>query len=112
MWRVEFECRVLHSSNVESSDLPYTRAGSMTKRRIQFDFKPLAESDLQLLFEWLNRPHVAQWWNGPISLTEIRDKYLPRLNSTSVRPYFAHVNGIPIGFAQSCVVMAQQDSGW
>jgi RimJ/RimL family protein N-acetyltransferase len=34
---------------------------------IRFDFKLLVESDLDLLFEWLNRPHVAEWWDGPLS---------------------------------------------
>jgi len=46
--------------------------------RLQFDFKRLKESDFLLLFDWLNRPHVAEWWNGPISLSEVRVKYLPR----------------------------------
>jgi aminoglycoside 6'-N-acetyltransferase-1b len=80
---------------------------------MQFEFKPLTEPDLPLLFGWLNQPHIAEWWNGPIALTEVRNKYLPRLNSTSsVRPYIVHLNGIPVGFVQSYVVMAQQASGW
>jgi len=79
----------------------------------QFAFKPVTESDLQLLFEWLNRPHVAEWWNGRTSLTEIRDKYLPRLSlDSSVNPYITRLNGVPVGFIQSYVVMAQQPSGW
>jgi aminoglycoside 6'-N-acetyltransferase-1b len=85
----------------------------MIRNPMQFEFKPLMEADLQLLFEWLNQPHVIEWWNGHTSLTEIRDKYLPRLSSTScVRPYLAHLNGVPVGFIQSYVVMAQQASGW
>jgi hypothetical protein len=27
-------------------------------------FSPLAENDLELLCQWLNRPHVMQWWGG------------------------------------------------
>ena len=85
----------------------------MSRRPIQFDFRPVTESDLQLLFNWLNRPHVVEWWDGPISLTEVRDKYLPRTGpDSSVCPYIAHLNGIPVGFIQSYVVMAQQASGW
>lgn len=80
---------------------------------MQFDFKPLTESDLQLLSDWLNRLHVAEWWNGPVSLSQIRDKYLPRIGAdSSVHPYIAHLNGIPVGFVQFYVVMAQQASGW
>jgi aminoglycoside 6'-N-acetyltransferase Ib len=80
---------------------------------MQFDFKPLTEPDIELLFNWLNRSHVAEWWNGRTSLTEVRDKYLPRLSSdSSVHSYIAHLNGAPIGFIQAYVVMAQQSSGW
>jgi RimJ/RimL family protein N-acetyltransferase len=43
-------------------------------------FKPLAEEDLEMLAQWLNRPHVMRWWGGePKSLQEIRDKYIPRI---------------------------------
>jgi aminoglycoside 6'-N-acetyltransferase Ib len=85
----------------------------MTNYPLQFDFTPVTESDLQLLFEWLNRPHVMDWWNGRTSFTEVRDKYLPRLGlDSSVNPYIARLNGIPVGFIQSYVVMAQQASGW
>jgi len=38
---------------------------------------------------------------------------LPRLaEDSSVRPYIAQLNGIPVGFIQSYVAMAQQVSGW
>jgi aminoglycoside 6'-N-acetyltransferase Ib len=81
--------------------------------RMQFNFSSLTESDLQLLFEWLNRPHVAEWWNGRTSLTEVQDRYLPRLSSeSSVHCYIAGLNGTPVGFIQSYVVMAQQAFGW
>jgi RimJ/RimL family protein N-acetyltransferase len=80
---------------------------------MRFDFNPLNESDLQLLFDWLNRPHVTEWWNGPTSLTQVRDKYLPRLGlDSSVHPYIAQLNGIPVGFIQSYAVMGQRPSGW
>ena len=84
----------------------------MNQHAIQFEFTPLAESDFQLLFAWLNRPHVAEWWDGPTSLAHVRDKYLPRLGSTSVRTYLACLHGKPEGFIQSYVVMGQQASGW
>jgi aminoglycoside 6'-N-acetyltransferase Ib len=80
----------------------------MVGRGMRFDFQPVTECDLQLLFDWLNRPHIAEWWNGRTSLTEVRDKYLPRLSlDSSVHPYIARLNGIPVGFIQAYVVMAQ-----
>ena len=29
----------------------------------QFEFRPLTEADLPLLVEWLNRPHLQEWWH-------------------------------------------------
>ena len=49
----------------------------------QFQFRALTERDLPLLFEWLNRPHVAEWWDGPVSLTAVRETYLPILSTSS-----------------------------
>jgi RimJ/RimL family protein N-acetyltransferase len=64
-------------------------------------FKPLTESDLPRLWEWLNRRHVAEHWGGPISLEEMRAKYLPRLGDGPVSPFIAYLGGSPMGFVQS-----------
>ncbi|SRR5216683_8416145 len=32
------------------------------------DFRPLTAADLPLVAQWLTRPHVAEWWDGPIGL--------------------------------------------
>jgi hypothetical protein len=39
------------------------------------EFRPLTESDLPLVEEWLGREHVAPWWRDSIeeSLAEYRD---------------------------------------
>jgi RimJ/RimL family protein N-acetyltransferase len=80
---------------------------------MELDFKPLTNSYSQLLVDWLNGPHVAQWWGAPVSFSAVRDEYMPRLDlGSSVRCYIAHLDGIPVGFIQSYVVMADQASGW
>ena len=78
----------------------------------EFRFVPLAEHHLPLLFGWLNRSHVAKWWDGPVSSAEVRAKYLPRLSSTSVSPYIAFLNEAPAGFIQSYVAAEQDDDWW
>ncbi|MDF2467256.1 MAG: Acetyltransferase domain, partial [Ramlibacter sp.] len=30
-----------------------------------------------MLHAWVQRPHVAQWWEEPSSLEDIRHEYLP-----------------------------------
>ncbi len=78
----------------------------------QFHFRPLAEQDLPLLSEWLNQRHTAEWWDGPVSCTAVREKYLPRIGSTSVSAYFAFLNEAPVGFIQSYVAAEHGDGWW
>ncbi len=80
--------------------------------KLEFHFAPLAEHHLPLLFEWLNRSHVAKWWDGPVSSAAVREKYLPRISSTSVSPYIAFLNEAPAGFIQSYVAAEQDDDWW
>ena len=82
--------------------------------RHRFDFRPLAEHDLPLLSEWLNRPHVAEWWgDAPVSSSAVREKYLPRIRGpSSVSPNLAILHDEPVGFIQSYVAAEQGDGWW
>lgn len=37
----------------------------------EFSFKPLQESDLNLLCHWLGEPHVKEWWDDHLTDEEI-----------------------------------------
>ncbi|CAN5258695.1 GNAT family N-acetyltransferase [soil metagenome] len=66
-----------------------------------FVFRPLTETDLPLVFEWLSRPHLLEWWGGETSLAEVREKYLPRIaGGDAARPFLACLDGEPIGYIQ------------
>ena len=69
----------------------------MGKLRGAFEFKPLREQDLPLLLEWLDRPHVAEWWSGQGSLNELRADYL----ESDVRPFLAYLDGNAVAYVQS-----------
>jgi aminoglycoside 6'-N-acetyltransferase-1b/aminoglycoside 6'-N-acetyltransferase-2 len=73
----------------------------MQQKGETFTFKPLVGEDLVMLNEWLNRPHVAARWDGPVSLEETRQKYLLHIDSASVFSYIACLTDEPIGFVQS-----------
>jgi RimJ/RimL family protein N-acetyltransferase len=52
-----------------------------------FEFRPLTRADLPLLHQWLNRPHVAQWWQSPSSLEDVLREYADELDSRVSRAY-------------------------
>jgi RimJ/RimL family protein N-acetyltransferase len=49
---------------------------------------------------WLTRPHVAEWWNGPIAL------------EPGLRQFLALLEGQAIGYVQSYQAVACQGDGW
>ncbi|MEZ5498824.1 MAG: GNAT family N-acetyltransferase [Steroidobacteraceae bacterium] len=72
-------------------------------------FRPLARADLRVLHEWIQRPHVAEWWDNDYSQEEVERDYLPTIDGGSTtKAYIAYLSGKPIGFIQSYVV---KDSG-
>ncbi|MCW5584231.1 MAG: GNAT family N-acetyltransferase [Gammaproteobacteria bacterium] len=66
----------------------------------QFTFKPLQETDLDLLCDWLNEPHVKEWWDDHITNDEIKSKYRMRIGDSVVVPFIAYLNKKPVGFIQ------------
>ncbi len=74
----------------------------------------MTEHDLPMLHDWLNRPHIVEWWGGEDqrpTLDEVRQHYLPRtLGQESVTPYIAMLGEEPIGYAQSYVALGRARS--
>jgi hypothetical protein len=74
------------------------------------------EHDLPVLHDWLNRPHIVEWWGGQDgrpSLDDVLEHYLPRvLAKESVTPYIAMAGGEPIGYAQSYIALGSSDGWW
>jgi RimJ/RimL family protein N-acetyltransferase len=76
-------------------------------------FRPLAPADLEMLHDWLGRPHVSQWWGPAPSLAEVEEDYLPMIAPESTtRGYIARLEEQPIGFIQSYVVLGSGDGWW
>jgi len=76
-------------------------------------FRPLTIADLPMLHDWLNRPHVAEWWPGNPSLSEVENEFAPYISGEdSVRPWVALSGGNPIGFIQSYIAMGSGEGWW
>ena len=76
----------------------------------------MTERDLPMLHEWLNRPHIVEWWSGEEerpTLEEVVEHYLPRVMAEeSVTPYIAMLGDEPIGYAQLYVALGSGDGWW
>ena len=66
-------------------------------------FRALSIDDMQSMFLWLLRPHVAKWYaTAPTSFTEVVAKYGPRTRGDSpVRAYVIAVDGKDVGYIQA-----------
>jgi RimJ/RimL family protein N-acetyltransferase len=61
-------------------------------------FRPLAEADLPMLLDWLQRPHVKEWWDdGDDTLEKVVAHYGAR---DGTKRFVAERAGAPIGYFQ------------
>jgi GNAT superfamily N-acetyltransferase len=69
-------------------------------------FRPLAVDDMQAMFLWLLRPHVAKWYApAPSSFAEVVAKYGPRtLPGDPVGAWMVTVGGREAGYIQSYAI--------
>lgn len=66
-----------------------------------FTFQPLTHADLPLLHAWLQRPHVAEVWDGPTTLEATIAEYSDDIAHPAIWQYLAHLDGEPVGYIQA-----------
>lgn len=102
--------------NAVISKLGITKSILMSTSNGFVTLRLMTEQDLPMLYEWLNRPHIVEWWGGEEerpTLADVQKQYLPSaLAQESVTPYIAMLNGEPIGYAQSYVALGSGDGWW
>ncbi len=96
--------------------LGITKYSIVTNSNDSVTLRLMTEHDLAMLYEWLNRSHIVEWWGGekgrPIAC-DVQEQYLPSvLAQESVTPYIAMLNGEPIGYAQWYVALGSGDLWW
>jgi RimJ/RimL family protein N-acetyltransferase len=77
-----------------------------------FEFRPLEDGDLPLLHAWINRPHVAEWWDDRLSREEIEEDFGREIGSPIIRHWIALLDGDPVGFIQDYHVMGADPAWW
>ena len=48
----------------------------------------MTEHDLAMLYEWLNRSHIVEWWGGEearLTLADVQEQYFKRFSAARVR---------------------------
>lgn len=70
--------------------------------RAEWRFRAFAEPDIPRQTDWMNQPHVNQWWaRGPVTIEQVCKKFAPRLAGTEpVHCYVAELEGMAAGYAQ------------
>jgi aminoglycoside 6'-N-acetyltransferase len=63
----------------------------------RYAFRPVVAEDLPMLGVWLERPHVAEWWDDvDDKLAEIREA----MADPATQPFIIELDGRPIGYIQ------------
>ena len=69
-----------------------------------------------MLYEWLNRSHIVEWWGGEearLTLADVQEQYLPSvLAQESVTPYIAMLNGESRLGMPSRTLLLKRDGWW
>ena len=95
-----------YSAKASTQALGITKYSIVTNSNDSVTLRLMTEHDLAMLYEWLNRSHIVEWWGGEEArptLADVQEQYAKRLAQESVTPYIAMLNGEPIGYAQSYV---------
>jgi aminoglycoside 6'-N-acetyltransferase len=72
-----------------------------------YAFRPVLKTDMPLLADWLDRPHVRRWWGDPKdALLSIRE----HLNDPGVEPYMVTLNGEDFAYIQVADLSAEEDA--
>ncbi len=64
----------------------------------QYEFHVVRPEHYQLLHRWLNTPHVAKFWDGAVSMSEVIGKYDHKIHLNTERAYFVKQQQDFIGY--------------
>ena len=76
---------ILKKEEYEYSTFPnsaknITKYSIVTNSNDSVTLRLMTEHDLAMLYEWLNRSHIVEWWGGEearLTLADVQEQYLP-----------------------------------
>ncbi len=66
---------------------------------------------MQLLHGWLNAPHVAERWDGPLTTAEVQEYYFKDEGEECER-FLVYLDDVPLAFIQSYVACLCSEGWW
>lgn len=75
------------------------------------DFVPLEEKHIPLLMQWLQAPHVAEYWQETEDEVLFKEKFLHTLPRRGISAFIVTTGGNPVGFIQ-CYEAKDVGGGW
>ena len=89
-------------------------AGSKVVLDAPVTLRRLTVHDLPMLHDWLNRPHIVQWWGAERpTWAQVREQYDPAaLAQESVTAYVGLLGEVPFAYAQSYVALGAGGGWW
>jgi len=72
-----------------------------------YQFRPMSDTDLPLLRDWLARPHVAEWWQDADQFEVVSGD----LGHHDVAQFIVTVNERPLGYLQ-CYNLSDWNAGF
>lgn len=66
---------------------------------------------VQLLHGWLNAPHVAERWDGPLTLAAVQESYFKDEGEKCER-FLVYLDGQPLAYIQSYIACLCSDGWW
>lgn len=63
-----------------------------------FEFKPLEREHFELLYQWLQKPHVLAWWDSENNWEDFEKRYQSMINNPLVFPHIVYKDKNPIGY--------------
>ena len=80
---------------------------------MEITFRRLVPADLSMLHEWLQRPHVAEWWLPAPTFEQVREEFTPlTVPGHRDQGYIALDGARQIGYIQAYVVKDSGDGWW
>ncbi len=66
---------------------------------------------VQLLHGWLNAPHVAERWDGPLTLAAVQESYFKDEGEKCER-FLVYLDGQPLAYIQSYIACLCSEGWW